>query len=92
MVFFHTGVFSKPLATRHIDFLESLISYTFTGLWLLPMFVICTPINNIWFKVHKCALFVSASSMFYLNCFQEIAIEAGGHILEQKRSSRRRLG
>ena len=29
--------------------------------------------------------------MLYLNCLQEIAIEAGGHILEQKRASRRRL-
>ena len=44
-------LFGKALQQSALEWMETLISYVFTGLWLLPMFVICTPINNLWFRV-----------------------------------------
>ncbi|XP_019856920.1 PREDICTED: etoposide-induced protein 2.4 homolog isoform X1 [Amphimedon queenslandica] len=44
------GLFGKDLTSEQLSWLESLLSYTFTGLWMLPMFLICTPINSIWFR------------------------------------------
>lgn len=49
-VFYSLVIFKKDISEIHLEWLESIISYVFTGLWMLPMFVITTPINNLWFR------------------------------------------
>ena len=50
-VFYSLAIFKKDISEIQLEWLESIISYIFTGLWMLPMFVITTPINNLWFRV-----------------------------------------
>ena len=46
-----TGVISDPSESGILPWLGVILSYTFTGFWVLPIFWISKPINSIWFQV-----------------------------------------
>lgn len=46
-----TGVVSDPSESGILPWLGVILSYIFTGFWVLPIFWISKPINSIWFQV-----------------------------------------
>ena len=42
---------SDPSESGILPWLGIILSYTFTGFWVLPIFWISKPINSIWFQV-----------------------------------------
>lgn len=46
-----TGIISDPSESGILPWLGVILSYTFNGFWVLPIFWISKPINSIWFQV-----------------------------------------
>lgn len=47
-----TGIISDPSQSGILQWLGTILSYVFTGFWVLPVFWISKPINSIWFQVN----------------------------------------
>lgn len=57
--FVTAGMISDPTESSILPWLSIILSYIFTGFWVLPIFWISKPINSIWFQV---SMFMFTSS------------------------------
>lgn len=47
------GLISDPSESGVLQSMSTILRYTFTGLWVLPVFWVSKPINSIWYQVYR---------------------------------------